>query len=41
MCRKVKEKIIEKLADSLVDLNINGIGTQFPINIYYVQPNLK
>jgi hypothetical protein len=41
MSRKIKEKIIEKLTDSLIDLNINGIETQFPINIYYVQPNLN
>lgn len=35
-----KEKIMQSIAKSLTYLNIHGITTQFPINIYYVTFNL-
>jgi hypothetical protein len=36
----IKNKILLSLANSLTYLNIHGITTQYPINAYYVQPNL-
>lgn len=36
----IKTKIGLSLASSLTYLNIHGITSQFPINAYYVQPNL-
>jgi hypothetical protein len=36
-----KEKIIIELINTLISINLNGIKTQFPINIYFIQPNLN
>jgi hypothetical protein len=41
MTKKIKLKIIEEIANSLLYLNMQGIKTQYPINIYYVQINLN
>jgi hypothetical protein len=38
---KIKLKILEEIAHALLYLNMEGIKTQFPINIYFVQPNLN
>jgi adenylate cyclase class IV len=41
MNKKIKLRIIEEISNSLLYLNMQGIKTQYPINIYYVQPNLN
>ncbi len=41
MTDEIKLNMLHSLANSIVNLNLYGIQTQFPISIYYVQPNLN